>query len=43
MLIERCKRCNTKVSKHYKLVTKGYYAFCPKHYEDLYKFETSKE
>ena len=33
-----CARCKTKVS--FKNVSDGYYAVCPEHYEDLYKFET---
>ena len=40
MKIELCKRCNSKVIKHPKIVTKGYYAFCRYHYEDLFKSET---
>jgi hypothetical protein len=35
-----CKRCNSEVS--FKDVSPGYYAVCPEHYEDLYKFETEK-
>jgi len=40
MKIELCKRCHSKVIKTPKIVTKGYYAFCKNHYEDLDKCET---
>ena len=40
MRIELCKRCHSKVIKTPKIVTKGYYAFCKNHYEDLDKCET---
>lgn len=33
-----CNRCDTQVV--YEEVSKGYYAVCPEHYEDLYQFET---
>lgn len=33
-----CIRCNTPVV--FEQVSAGYFAVCPQHYEDLYKFET---
>jgi len=33
-----CNRCNTPVV--FEDVSPGYFAVCPEHYEDLYKFET---
>jgi hypothetical protein len=33
-----CKRCETPVV--YENVSKGYFAICPSHDEDLYSFET---
>jgi hypothetical protein len=33
-----CNRCNAKVV--FENVSPNYYAVCPEHYEDLYKFET---
>ena len=33
-----CNRCNTEVS--FDDVSPDYYAVCPRHDEDLYKFET---
>jgi hypothetical protein len=33
-----CSRCKNEVS--FEDVTKGYYAVCPEHDEDLYEFET---
>ncbi len=34
----RCNRCHAIVS--FEDVTKGYFAFCRMHDEDLYQFET---
>jgi uncharacterized protein YcgL (UPF0745 family) len=34
---EVCRRCNTEVL--YTDVSEGYYAQCPEHDEDLFKFE----
>ncbi len=33
-----CHRCKTQVS--FDSVSRGYYAVCPNHDEDLYYFET---
>ena len=35
-----CRRCETPVI--YIDVSEGYFAVCPEHDEDLYKFETTK-
>jgi len=34
-----CNRCNTPVI--FETVSKGYFAVCPKHDEDLYEIECS--
>lgn len=36
-----CNRCNTPVE--FQDVTPGYFAWCPHHDEDLYKFECKIE
>jgi hypothetical protein len=38
--MEICSRCETPVS--FENVSEGYYAVCPEHYEDLYRFEVNK-
>ena len=35
-----CRRCETPVI--YTDVSEGYFAVCPEHNEDLYKFETNE-
>jgi transcription initiation factor IIE alpha subunit len=36
-----CNRCETEVT--FDEVSEGYFAFCPKHDEDLYKIETRQQ
>jgi uncharacterized paraquat-inducible protein A len=38
--IEICSRCFTTVS--FEEITDGYYAYCPRHDEDLYSFEIKR-
>ena len=38
--MEVCARCKTPVV--FDDVSAGYYAVCPEHYEDLYKFEVEE-
>ena len=34
-----CSRCKTVVEQGEVMVTKGYFAYCPTHDEDLYQVE----
>lgn len=34
-----CSRCKTVVEQGEDMVTKGYFAYCPTHDEDLYQVE----
>jgi len=43
MKIIKCSRCNNTVTRKPKLVTKGYYAYCPHCYEDMFSFEVYKK
>jgi hypothetical protein len=35
-----CARCKGLLKFRKNIVSPDYYAYCPNHYEDLYKFET---
>ena len=39
----QCNRCNTVVDLDKSKVSEGYFAYCPTHDEDLYKFECTKK